>query len=121
MLGMKSIWVLAVVLAFVAGSIMTGTMASAASNAQGAPFKQLQDQIDIIMVEIEALPSAADILDQVLDEITDDFVLSDDFETRIQELIDDLNLLVITEETARIDADIILQEQIDDLILLIPP
>jgi hypothetical protein len=44
-----------VALAFVAGSIMTGTMASAASNAQGAPFKQLQDQIDTIDVEIVEL------------------------------------------------------------------
>lgn len=35
-----------VALAFVAGSIMTGTMADAASQSQGQPFQQVQFQID---------------------------------------------------------------------------
>ena len=52
---MKSIWVLAVVLAFVAGSIVTGTMAYAASNAQGQPFKEIKAIIETIETEIFAL------------------------------------------------------------------
>ncbi len=42
----KTITIGLVALAFVAGSIMTGTMADAASKSQGQPFQQIQFQVD---------------------------------------------------------------------------
>lgn len=42
----KTVWVLAIAAAFFAGTIVTGTMAYAASNAQGEPFQQLRETLE---------------------------------------------------------------------------
>ncbi|HET6516652.1 MAG TPA: hypothetical protein VFG25_00285, partial [Nitrosopumilaceae archaeon] len=48
----KGIWAGLVAIAFVAGSITTGTMAYAASNAQGQPFQQLEQKITQLQDQI---------------------------------------------------------------------
>jgi len=49
----KIIIILAIALAFVAGTMVTGTMANAASNAQGQPFQALQEQVEDLQSQID--------------------------------------------------------------------
>jgi len=46
----KTIMILAIAVAFVAGSMITGTIAFAAPGDQGKPFEALQAQIDSIPI-----------------------------------------------------------------------
>jgi len=49
---MKSVWVLTIVLAFVAGSILTGAMAYASGDKKGQPFEALWDAIHALETAI---------------------------------------------------------------------
>ncbi len=58
----KGIWVGLVAIAFVAGSITTGTIAYAESNAQGQPFQQLQQQIDDLVIGISGSGNSENVI-----------------------------------------------------------
>ena len=51
----RTIWVLAVVVAFVAGSIVTGTLAFADKDDKGNPFKRIAEQLENIAMAIEGI------------------------------------------------------------------
>ena len=59
---MKGIWVLTIVLAFAAGSVLTGAMAYAAPNGQ--PFQALFDAIDDLQNQIDTIESLGGIVFQ---------------------------------------------------------
>ena len=51
----RSILGMSIVIAFVAGTIATGTVAFAASNTQGQPFEQIRDKVDKLENDIKDL------------------------------------------------------------------
>lgn len=83
-----------VALAFVAGSLMTGSMAYAASNAQGQPFLELKAALDGIQTQVNGLTGQLQATD-------------DDLQKQIDSFFDIFTELRATDED--------LQEQIDNI------
>ena len=86
-----------IAVALVAAAFITGMMVQAipaeAVQSNGKPFKDLQDQIDVIKIEVEEIEvSVADIASEILDQIIDE--IGGGSPTTIQELEDQLDELV---------------------------
>ena len=94
---------LAIALAFVVGTMITGTMANAASNAQGQPFQALQEQVDLLIIAIEdQIPPILILIDEERDDRVERDVLLSNIDV----------VLAIDREAG----DAFLQSQIDVLI-----